>query len=152
MPNFDYCSTLYLNCTKEQIHRIQVLQNRAMRIILNCHFRTHRIDMLNALGWMSVSQRIKYNTLVMIFKMNHGLVPTYMNDNVILVNQIHDHNTRNRNDFRLPLTRSEQVKKNLFYNGLKMYNDLPNDMKEIISLNIFKKVCAKYVKDKFGIT
>lgn len=32
-PNFDYCSTLYLNTSREQINAMQAIQNRAMRIL-----------------------------------------------------------------------------------------------------------------------
>lgn len=150
-PNFEYCSTLYLNCTKEKLSKLQLLQNRAMRIILKCDYRTHRIDMLNDLGWMSISQRIRYNTLVMIFKINHGLVPPYMHNNITLNSDIHSYNTRNRNNFRLPLPKTEQVKFNIFYYGLKMFNELPSQMKNIDSLNVFKKECAKYIKQTFEI-
>lgn len=113
-PNFDFCSTIYLNGTKEQIDQLQKLQNRAMRIILKCDRLTHRADMLNSLNWLSVNQRINYNTLIMIFKMKNGLAPAYLNENVTLTNEVHGRNTRNRNDFRLPLARTEQAKKNLF--------------------------------------
>lgn len=47
--------------------------------------------MLNASDWMSVSQKMKYNTLLMISKMKNGMLPKYMNDNVIFVSQIHIH-------------------------------------------------------------
>lgn len=46
---------------------------------------------------------------------------SFVFENIIFINQIHDHNTRNRYDLKLPLTRAEQMKKNLFHNGLKMY-------------------------------
>lgn len=35
-PQFEYCSTIYFNCTKQQIDNIQKIQNRALRCILNC--------------------------------------------------------------------------------------------------------------------
>lgn len=46
---------------------------------------------------------------------------SFVFENIIFINQIHDHNTRNRYDFKLHLTRAEQMKENLFNNGLKMY-------------------------------
>lgn len=39
--------------------------------------------MLEALNWMSISQKIRYNVLVLIFKMLNGLTPNYLNDNLI---------------------------------------------------------------------
>lgn len=54
-PNFDYCSTLYLNATKEQIKSMQKIQNRGMRIILKCDYLTSKKFMLDSLGWLSIS-------------------------------------------------------------------------------------------------
>lgn len=48
--NFEYCATLYITCTKEQIAQMQKLQNRAMRVILKCDYRAPREFMLNTLG------------------------------------------------------------------------------------------------------
>lgn len=61
LPHFEYYSTIYFNCNKKQIATLQKIQNRAMRIILKCNLETPRDFMLNALKWMSISQRIKYN-------------------------------------------------------------------------------------------
>lgn len=59
LPQFEYCSTIYFSCNKNQIASMQKMQNRGMRIILKCNSETPREFMLNALGWMSISQRIK---------------------------------------------------------------------------------------------
>lgn len=139
-PNFEYCSTLYLNCNNGQIDQLQQLQNRAIRIILNCEYRTHRVDMLNELNWLSISQKIKYNTLIMVvFKMKNSLAPFYLNENINYINEIHDRNTKNKNNFRLHIPRTEQMKNNLFYNGLKMFNELSNQIKEIDNITKFKE-------------
>lgn len=56
-PHFEYCSMLYM-CNESKFQRLQKLQNRAMRIIIGCNRRTRVKDMLNALCWMSIKQRI----------------------------------------------------------------------------------------------
>lgn len=96
-PQFDYCSTLYLNCTKEQIETMQKLQNRAMRYVLKCDYRTSSEIMLKALDWMSVTQRIKYNVIVLVYKMKKGLAPTYLCKKIQYANEFHSFNTRYRN-------------------------------------------------------
>lgn len=59
--------------------RFELIESRAMRIILNCDRLTSRINMLNELNWLSISQRMMFNTLIMIFKMKHNYVPKYLN-------------------------------------------------------------------------
>lgn len=75
LPQYDYCSTVYLNCTQEQIETIQKQQNRAMRFILKCEYRTPSVFMLRELNWMSVAQRINYNIILLVYKMMNNLVP-----------------------------------------------------------------------------
>jgi hypothetical protein len=54
---------------------MQIIKNRAMRIILRCHRRNNVRTMLDNLGWQSKKQRIYMNTLVFIFKIKHNMAP-----------------------------------------------------------------------------
>lgn len=74
--------------------------------------------MMNELNWLSVDPRIKYYALILIFKIKNGLALAYMNEKITVLNEIHSRNTKHRNDFRLPLARTEQVKMDLFYTGI----------------------------------
>lgn len=52
-PHFEYGSTiLYTCCNKQQISRLQKLQNKSMRAILKCNRYTPTISMLDALKWL----------------------------------------------------------------------------------------------------
>lgn len=144
-PNFDYCSTLYLNATKEQIKNMQKIQNRAMRTILKCDFMTPKNYMLSCLGWLSIAQRIKFNAIVMIFKIKKGLVPNYLSNEVNYVHNISNRTLRNSQDFRLPNFRLDITRNSIFYEGLKLFNNLPNHLKEIESQNVFKNKCKQYI-------
>lgn len=150
-PNFNYCSTIYILCTKEQIMSLQKQQNRAMRIIIKCDFLTPREGMLNTLGWISVSQSIKLNCLIMVYKIINNLVPQYLKQNITYNRDIHNYNTRNINNFRLPKIITENSKKNIYYAGLKLYNDLPNEIKEAQTLKEFKKKCLSFVRENYEI-
>lgn len=70
-----------------------------MRIILKCNRYTPIKVMLNTLNLLSVKQFVVYRTLLCIYKIRTGLLPSYLLDKIILVQDIHDHNTRQVNDF-----------------------------------------------------
>jgi hypothetical protein len=40
-PHLDYCSSILFLAKEEYLNHMQIIQNRAMRIILRCHRRTH---------------------------------------------------------------------------------------------------------------
>ena len=153
LPNLQYCSTIYFTCNQEEIEKMQKIQNRAMRLILNCEYRTHREWMLKTLNWLSIDQMIKFNVLIYIYKMINGLLPKYLGDNLIFTRDAHTRNTRQRtnNELRLPNFKYETTKKNMFYYGIKMYNELPIQIRQKPSLNTFKIECKNHIMQNFNI-
>ena len=57
------------------VQYLQKLQNKGMKIILRCNYRTRIEDMLKALQFMSIKERIKYNVCILIHKMVNGDCP-----------------------------------------------------------------------------
>lgn len=152
-PQFQYCSTIYINCNKEDIEKLQLIQNRAMRIVLNCEYLTPSVFMIRALNWLSISQQIKFNVAIYVYKMLNGLLPSYLYENCIFTRDIHHRTTRlaSTNALRMPNFRLEFSRKSLFYNGVKLFNELPNDIKNSQSLSIFKSKCRTYISENFEI-
>lgn len=95
--------------------------------------------MLEALDWMNLMQRIKFNVIVFVFKMKMGLMPRYFKKNLNYNYETHDRNMRNRNDLRLNRVRTESTKKSIFYNGIKMFNELPLGIKSIENIQMFER-------------
>jgi hypothetical protein len=128
-PHIDYCSSILYLPSKEQLKRLQLLQSRAMRIVLNCHWRTSREWMLNILGWQSIKERINFNTMVLIYKIKKGMVPGYLTDKLHYRHN-NRYELRNADAFKLPKVNKVFTQNLVFYNGLKQYNELPNEMKQ----------------------
>lgn len=141
-----------MNATKEQIKSMQKIQNRGMRTMLKCDFMTPKKFMLNCLGWLSISQRIKFNAIVMIFKIKKGLLPNYLTNEINYVSNISNRTLRNSNDFRLPNYRLNITRNSIFYEGLKMYNNLPYHLKEIECLSGFKNKCKQYIMGEYPVS
>jgi len=76
--------------------------------------------------------------MIFIFNMKYGNLPEYLSNNLVYNRDVHNVNTRNRNNFRLPFYRTDQDQNNLYYKGLKLFNELPDDIKNCTSTNEFK--------------
>jgi len=63
---------LRVRITDTNMQYLQKLQNKGMRIILRCSYRTEIKDMLDALNFMLIKERIKYNVCILIHKMIMG--------------------------------------------------------------------------------
>ena len=60
------------------IEEVQVLHNKAARMVYNATPRSNRTEMFVKLGWLTFNQLILYNTLVSIFKVRKFKEPEYL--------------------------------------------------------------------------
>ncbi len=56
LPLFDYGNIIYRTTEQTFLKQLQILQNKGARMLLNCHYRTHIIDMLT--GWQLKNKQI----------------------------------------------------------------------------------------------
>ena len=76
-PQVEYASSVWDPYHKNQVHSIEMVQQRAVRWVLNRYHNTSSVtDMLQHLGWQTLQQRRQNARLVIFYKMFHGLGPT----------------------------------------------------------------------------
>jgi hypothetical protein len=150
-PHFDYCASILWNATDENIKKLQVLQNKAMRIILQCKRSTHVKDMLTRMDWLNIKHKLALQVLLLVKKILNGEVPSYLSDEVRYVNDIHNYSTRNKGDIYVSAVKSSFCNKSLFQSGFQLYNNLPTALKNIQQTKSFKKECIKYLKNDFTV-
>ena len=95
--HFDYsCSSWFPGINKGLSDKLQVLQNKMIRFILNLKYRDHiGYKELKEAGFLKVSERVKQLKLGHIFKIKNNTCPSYMNMNFKLINEnVNRSNTR----------------------------------------------------------
>ena len=75
-------ATLY-GISDALLHRLQVLQNSAARLITGTRRREHISPVLFALHWLPIRQRIKFKLMVLVYRCLHQLPPAYLSDLII---------------------------------------------------------------------
>lgn len=98
-----------------------------MRIILRCNRRIQILDMLEALCFMSIKERIEYNVCLLTYKMVNGLCPNYLCNEMKVLQGEGVRNTRQRSNIYINRCRTTEAGKMLLYEGFKMYNNIPID-------------------------
>ena len=149
MPHFDYCATVLLMASDSQLIRLQRLQNKIMRVVLRCNRYTPSATMLNILQWLSIKQRVVYNSLTFIYKIKTGRTPQYLAEVCNLVSDVHNHGTRGASDFRLSRFIKATTQRSLYYRGLQIFNRLPVEAKQSTNFSQFKRVAVDFVKTNF---
>ena len=94
------------------MHDLQVLQNKAAKVILDLPNYASSTDVLKTLGWPTLFQERLVHRYITTFKYIHGLVDHSFN--ILRNSDIHSYNTRRGTDFRLPLAKRNYESRDVF--------------------------------------
>ena len=141
LPHIDYCCTIWGNANSELLDSIVKFQKRAVRCILDRDFDSPSDEMFAELKWMKFPERIKYQKTIMMYKISHNLAPKYLQELFQQTNDIHNRALRSTSDNLLyvPKPNIEQFRNCLSYSGSKIWNSIPENIKQSESLPLFKR-------------
>lgn len=138
---FDYsCSSWYMGLNKGSKQKLQIMQNKMIRFILKLGSRSHiGCNELEKVNMLNVSNRVKQIKLNHVYKIWKRTSPEYMMENF---NKISDTELRNctrasTNNFFLPRVKGNCTS-TFFYTGIKNWNSLPAEIKQIQNESTFK--------------
>lgn len=145
-PHFEYCPSILFLLSDNQIKRIQKIQNKAMRAVMRVNKRTSIQLMLETLNWMSVKQTIFMRTFNFIRKMISGNSPEYLKSMISTNSENHNLNLRSNNNLSLKNFTRGNTQNSLVYKGFKIYNTIPNEIKNERSDMIFNRKIKEWTK------
>ena len=125
-----YSDELWGSLSNTKLDHLQRLQNRARTLI-----ESSRLKDGWACNWLSVSNLIKFDRALMIYKILNGLCPESLNGKLITRSQISKYQTRNQQDLDIPRLNLEFSKTSFFYTGAKAWNEIPLQIR--LSSNVF---------------
>ena len=79
-PHFDYCAPVWDGLSSYLCEKLQKLQNRAARVILQANYEVYSSLLLETLKWHQLSLRRRKQKAIMMFKSLNGLAPVYLHD------------------------------------------------------------------------
>ncbi|KAF7653420.1 hypothetical protein LDENG_00083060 [Lucifuga dentata] len=78
--HIDYCNAILSGIPDKLLHRLQIIQNSAARIISHTKSSDHITPILIQLRRLPVHQQIHYKILLLTFKALHNLAPPYLSE------------------------------------------------------------------------
>ena len=133
---FDYCDVVWDNCSKTYIDKLQKLQNRALRTVLNVKWRYPTQLIYDQLSDQILEIRQQHRISHIMYKIAHRLYPEALCQRFQF-----KYSTYN---FRRTLMKFESCKfltnfkrRSLQYRGVKEWNEIPDYIK-IMSFDTFK--------------
>ena len=118
---------------KEDVRKLQVLQNKCLRIITHSDYKTPTKVLLEKTKSLSVHQQIAHLSLSQVYNVHKTKLPAY-HFNRLFVNP-------NRIEFKKSIARA-----NFFYQSSRLWSALPDTVKAASNKSTFKKQCKSWVQ------
>ena len=139
--------------TKEDMRKMQVIQNSVMRIMSRGRYDTPTSTLLERTNQLSIHQLVAYHSANQIYNIQKHQVPKYHYNRLFgTAEQAGDIGTRSRVnmesrvDFRTSLARGS-----FFYQGSRVWNALPASMKTAANSQSFKKQARIWTKSNISV-
>ncbi|KAF7250425.1 hypothetical protein EYD10_03693 [Varanus komodoensis] len=79
----DFCNALYMGLPLKTVRTLQLVQNRAARLLTGTGHYAHMTPVLRQLHWLPIEARAQFKVLIMTYKALNGLGPGYLNERLL---------------------------------------------------------------------
>ena len=147
LPILDYCSTVWYDCGSTLTRRIELVQYRAMRIILQVGKKTCTQEMRNELKLLTLLNR-RFFRFVLIFKILNNLdCPEQLLGIFKFRRSVRNRGLRDETLLDLPKVKTRMGQTMFAYAGEKDWNSLPVHIRHLSTITILKHTLFKYLLD-----
>ena len=138
----EYSSTVWYPFYQKDIDRLERVQRRAARFVLNDYKPLSSVtSMVSQLGWKPLAERRREHRLSLLYKIIDGLVAIPADTHL----HFNTRNTRisNSKSLKLPICTTDTFKHSFFPATIRDWNLLPDDIVNCKNLSPFKETIRK---------
>ena len=142
----DYCSHLYFDLSKYQVNKMLRVQNTVAQLVTHSSKYDHITPLLQQLHWLPVLYCVVFKILLLVYKAHHGLCPGYVSEwwqewkssQVLCSSSL--------GLLATPTSRTKTYEDRAFsVCAPKLWNGLPNHVRNVGTLPLFKKNLKTYL-------
>lgn len=141
--HYNYLAIVYAYKKSTELRSLQRLQNKALKIVANLPILYSTINLYSNVfpSILPIFGSYKLQLVIYVFKclrnIGHHTIHFTRNQNTF--------NTRNNDNLKIALCRSETTKQRIEYSGCREFNILPQHLKLMESLSLFKSSVRTYL-------
>ena len=132
-----YCLPVFGGCDKFEIEALQVMQNKAARLVTHSSLRVPRKEIFSQLGWLTVNQLIYYHSALSTYRIRQEREPEYLST---LMNRDNE-----RGSIIVPNTTLTLAKKSFCFRGSTQWNSIPVHIRNTIKISQFKMKLKSWI-------
>jgi len=147
-PYYSYGIEAWHGTTNSTTDKLFIMQKRAIRSINNLSYNEHTNAFFKQNNILKLADLYNFQLLVFMFNILHT---NDLNIPQITTRQqdLHNHNTRNRDHLTLPQYNRARSQNSISYRGVVVWNALPESIKTITNIHNFKnairsELCNNY--------
>ena len=144
-----YCSNVWSNTSQTNINKLQAVQNFACRSVSGTRKFDHVTSILKQLRWLPVAKQLECRSAIMNFKCMAGNAPKYLSNKFSKRLDISKRKTRKCNNLNIPFCKLSTGQRSFHYRTVKLWNALEINLKNVDSLNSFKRQLKNHLLKQF---
>ena len=139
VSHMNYGILAWGNCNTTLIDRIFKIQKRAVRVINQAGFYSHTNPLFFKNKILKIADIHLFQLGIFMFQLSKDELPGIFACMFQRNNLIHTYPTRQKDSYHLPRTRTLFAQRSIAFEGPRFWNDLPHEVVQSTSLNIFKR-------------
>ena len=149
LSQFNYGDIILQGMNTQLIDKIQRIQNSCIRFAFGFRKFDRITNFRISKKIMSMENRRLSHSLTLMFKITKNVAPDYLCDRITFHNNLHNYNTRHRNEIWTPFARMTTRASSFFISTATQLNHLSRVIDFTgLSIPSFKIKCKKYLLDK----
>ena len=153
IPSLDDDNRRSSSFSKEDNRKLQVLQNRMLRLKTKLGRDTPTSLLLSSAGDLSVHQQSAFHTLMLVYKVVTTKYPRYLAAKLKLRKPTDGQifNPRQLNTIYVPNVKLNATKSSFLVRGASLWNMLPLEMRSEMKASTYKRELRKWTKENITI-
>ena len=153
MSKFLYLRQLWGGCPNYLLNLLQILQNRAARLVSNKDRYTPVKELLSSCGWLSIRQLVAFHRVLLLYKVNYDIKPKNFMEK-FSSNQNPFYKTRFQDDGHIKnsrIYRRDESKTSFVPDSIAVWNRLPALIRKSKNPEVFKTNLKPWIANNIEI-